>query len=136
MNNIILLAVKLTLSMPGQGFHGFDGFDDRDMLFRVSIGRRVNVYCSGSGEKFWYSSSGVDIPQTIKLKPVANIIQRDDRSNGWQTLTIQNFTIMDVAVYTCRTNQSDRVSKSLLITNGKAPILPISIPTVMPSSYP
>ncbi len=91
------------------------------IILRVSVNDTINVLCFGSrATLLWYSSTGLDIPVVAALSPmIDNVFQKLNASNQWNILTIQKFSIMDVAAYTCRIDSTVKfVSESLFITDG------------------
>ena len=79
----------------------------------------VRLECFGTGSLEWISSTGLEISSS----DLENIYQAYDPTRDALTLVIMNFTSIDVATYTCKTDLNDAhnipLAVSVLITSCK-----------------
>ena len=94
--------------------------NQRERLLHIPIGSRVEVNCTGAGLRSWSrSSSSEDIIPSETLSD-ANVFQISNRRDDQQVLVFQNFSAMDVGLYTCRSNltiNDNILQESIFITD-------------------
>ena len=88
----------------------------------VFDGARVQIHCLGSRNILWEISSGESIVVETAINPSTNVYQRSDLTNNEQILFIENFSLANIAIYTCGTFlpvDGRSFSESVFITSGK-----------------
>lgn len=96
-------------------------------LYYIDELSEVNLECFGTGNLEWTSSNGLEIPRDES----SSIHQLYDHTRDALSVDILNFTSINNAVYTCKTDLTDAyerpISLSLLVTNCRLMFVSIAI---------
>ena len=113
-SSTLTARLLLEATLPGTLIQGPLGSN----LLRVTLGSRVQLHCSGSGNLNWAVQSGETIEVNTDIDPDVNRHQQFDFSDSVQQLIIQVFSEADSDLYTCTSD---------LLVNGIEGVITMSV---------